>query len=449
MKIRKASTALIMLAASVAAVHAQMPPVRVTVGKAKMIDAPASMTLVGTVYPLRASTVASEVPGIAKDMPARQGDRVEAGGLICKLNDDVLSYRLAEERSELKRLRAQHEELLAGTRKERLARLEAVRDEAVAEFERWRFEMERIRRLFESGDSNEKEFEDTRASYLAAQRRKIAADAEYDEAVAGPRVERIAQAAHEVTAQQAVVNRLESDLGKTSIRAPFVGYVSRRLTEVGEWVQVGGDVVELVDLSSVLVRADAPESVLAFLVRGADARVWIDALGRSFDGRVKHVIPSADLSARTFPVEVEVANESGLLAAGQFARVTVAAGPDERVVAVPKDAIVERDGISSVGLLVPGRDGQWKGVLTPVAVGLDVADWITITSENIEPGMTVVVRGTERIMPFPSPVIVVDENGTPVDMPPPPSRGGATGGDRSEQAEARPGAGAGTEHESD
>lgn len=395
-------------------VDAQMPVTRVVVGAAKMIDAPATQTLVGTVYASRISVVASEMAGIVDEIPIRQGDRVEAGGLLCKLDDESLSYRLAEERAELETLRARHEELLAGTRKEELTRLRALRDEVVADYDRWKFEMDRITQLYEGHDANEKEFKDTRSEYRAAERRKIAADARYAEAVAGPRQETIAQAAYAVVAQEAVANRIASELRKTAILAPFTGYVTKRYTEVGEWIQAGGDVVQLADLTTALVRADAPEAILPYLEIGAPARVWIDALGRSFPGTIKHVIPAADLRARTFPVDVEVDNTEGVLAGGQFARVTVPAGVHEQVVGVPKDAIVERDNVTYVGVVVPDHRGGQAGMLVPVTRGADVRDWVTITSGNVAPGQRVIIRGNERLLPFPTPVEIVTADGSPV-----------------------------------
>jgi len=101
-----------------------------------------------------------------------------------------------------------------------------------------------------------------------------------------------------------------------------------------------------------------------------------------------------------------------------FARATIAAGAKLESVVVPRDAIVERDGQTYVGVVMPGRQGM-SGVLMPVTLGLDVDDRVTITSRNLHPGMQVVTRGTEWIAPFPMPVIVVDEHGTPVDSPAP------------------------------
>jgi multidrug efflux pump subunit AcrA (membrane-fusion protein) len=412
---RVATLPLLMLLAAVA--PAQTPVNRVVVKKAQEIDAPATIPVVGTVYPNRVSRVGSEVAGIVAEMAVRQGDAVEAGAVLCRLNGDTLRLRLDEERARLEALKARHEELLAGTRKEELERLRALRDEAVAEHDRWAFEMDRITRLFESKEANPKEYHDTRASFLAAERRKIAATASYDEAVAGPRKEVIARAAHDVGAQGAIVGRLESDLAKTAIRAPFSGYVTQRLVEVGEWIDDGEAVVELAELATVLVRVNAPESTFPYLKVGRSVRVRIDALDKTFDGTIRHVIPSADLTARTLPVEIQIGNDEGLMAAGMFARATIPSGPRRKAVAVPKDSVVQKDGVNYVAQVVSGQDGSPNGLLVPVTLGAEVEEWVAITSGNIQPDSPVITLGSERILPFPTPIEVVDELGRPVAMP--------------------------------
>lgn len=397
---------------------AQEPPTKVVVIEAEVRDAPSTMTLVGTVNAVRRSKIGSEIAGIVKEMPVRQGDLVEAGGLLARLNDDALSLRLAEARARLGALTARHQELLAGTRAEELVRLKALLEEAAATYNRWKFEMERIEGLYQGNDSNAREVYDTRAEFVAAERRKIAAQATYDLGVAGPRQEVIANAAYEVAEQQAIVDRIASDWAKTSIRAPFTGYVVERTTEVGEWISAGGQVVEMADLSTVLVRVDVPESALPHTAVGDPARVRIDALQRSFEGRIKHVVRQADETARTFPVEIELDNNERLLAGGMFARATVTSGPRQSVVAVPKDALVQRDGVDYVAVVIPQEGGGTAGVLTPVTVGAEVDRWIAIRAGNVQPGSRVIIRGNEDLLPFPKPVVVVDDRGTPVSPPP-------------------------------
>lgn len=393
---------------------AQMPVVRVVIEEARTLEAPATITLVGTVEAVRVSRVASQVAGLVRSMPVRQGDHIDANQVICELDNETSSFAVAQAKAEWEARRARHRELLAGTRKEELTRLKALLDEAIADYDRWRFEMQRIDELYASAESNAKEYHDTRAEFLAAQRRNIAAEARFDEAVAGPRSEVIARAAADVAAQRAALDREIADLRRMVVRAPFAGVVTDRVAEIGEWVPVGGTVVELADLSSVLVSVDLPESALPYIAIGDPARVTVDALGRSFDGIVKHIIRRADARAHTFPVEVTVPNDEGLLAAGLFARVTVPGGAKREVVAVSKDAIVERDGITYIAVVRPGERGKMVGMLMGVSLGIEVGNWIAITSDNVRPGTPIVTRGNELIMPFPTPVIIVDDKGTPV-----------------------------------
>ncbi len=395
-----------------------MPVAKVVVGQAQMIEAPATITLVGTVDPARRSQVAAEIAGLVVEMPARQGDEVPADGILCRLDPETLQLGVLQAEAKLAALQARHEELKNGTRPEALDKLKARFDEASAQFDRWKFEMERVEHLYDGRDSNEKEFVDAKAAYLVARGRKEAARADHELGVNGPRREVISEAEHAVAEQRAVVASAKADLSNATIRAPFAGYVVQRTVEVGEWVAQGGKVAELIELSTVLLRVDAPESAMPYLTVGNPARIQIDALKRSFEGRIKHIIPQADPRARTFPVEVEVDNGERLLAAGMFARVTLTGGAAEPVVAVPLDAIVERAGVAYVATVIPDQSGGKAGVLLPVTVGAEVGDMIAITSGNVAPGMQVITHGNEHILPFPTPVEIVDPTGSKIGSEP-------------------------------
>lgn len=406
--------------AAPASSRGQMPAVRVVVQEAKLIDARETISLVGTVHPRRNSRIASEVAGLIREFPIREGDRVGAGDVLCRLNDENLRHQRDEASAKLAALQSRLDELLAGTRKEDLAVLRAELEEADAALERWKFEIERVERLHTSRDSNEKEYHDTRAAHTMAERRKMAAQAAYDKGVAGPRRETIAEAEHSVAAQRAVLARLESDLRKTELRAPFGGFVTQRFAEAGEWLDEGGAVVELAELDAVLVRTDAPESTFPYVAVGDKVRVHCDALRRVFEGRVKHIVPQADLRARTVPIDIEIENPDHALAGGMFTRVTLPSGEIRSTVAVPKDAVFERDGVMRVAL-VGAAPGPATAALLPVTLGVDVGDWVTVVSGNVPPGSKIITRGNERIMPFPTPIEIVDEFGRPAATPDAPS----------------------------
>jgi multidrug efflux pump subunit AcrA (membrane-fusion protein) len=383
---------------------AQMPATKVRVERAQMRPLPATMRLVATVEPAVRSVVGSEVEGLVVAMPAREGDRIEQGGVICRLNDDTLTAELAAAKARLGALQARLDELQAGTRAEQLAQLKAAYEEAQALFAKWTSEKQRMSQLQERGTANEKEMYDTQAEYLAAQQRMVMAQAQYDEGVNGPRVEVIAQARYAVAEQAALVQRTERDLAKTVLRAPFAGYVIRRATEVGQWVERGGPIVEMIDLATVLVALDAPERAFPYVKVNDRARVHVEALADVFDGRVKHITPQADVGARTFHVQLEVDNAAGRLKSGMLAWATVTTGPEAPVVAVPKDAVDMRQGTPHVCVVTTTGQGTTATPM-PVTTGADIDDWIAIVSDNVAPDALVVVRGNEMLF-FPSPVEV-------------------------------------------
>lgn len=402
-----------------------MPAVRVVVAEAKLMDVSPTITLVGTIAPARMSLVRSEVSGVVVEVSVREGDRVSEGQVLYRVDDRRIRAHIDQAKSRLGVLQARHQELLAGTRKEEISELAAKLDEATAEVERWTLEAERVRKLYMGSESHAKEVYDTQASLAGAEARRAGAQALYALGVAGPRAEVISGAAHEVAEQQALIRGWEIELDQHAVRAPFAGYIIRRSIEVGSKESEmsgmmpgssgsGGASVVIAELDPVLVMVDVPEAAFPFAKVNEPVHMKVDALDRAFEGRIRHVVPHADVTARTFPVEIEVPNPQGALAGGMFARVTFPAGPRTQQVAVPKDAIVVGKGTDQVATVMTGPDGKPAAILMGVTVGGGVNEWMAITSGNIAPGTKVVIRGNERIMPFPTPIEMVDEQGTPV-----------------------------------
>jgi len=202
------------------------------------------------------------------------------------------------------------------------------------------------------------------------------------------------------------VDRIAADVARTRIKAPFAGHVVRLHTEVGQWIDRGGDVLELIELDRVLVRVDVPEFVVPYCKVGDEVAVAVDALKRQFDGRIRHIVSQADRSARTFPVDIEIDNANSDLKAGMFTRVTLVSGPKAPAVVVPRDAVVQRNGTDYVILVIRGAQGP-TGVPTTVTLGAEDEDFVAITSGNVPFDAEVVVRGNEGII-FPMPILIPD-----------------------------------------
>lgn len=385
-----------------------MPPSQVLVSPVVQRRLPATIRVVGTIEPDKTAVVASEESGIVRERLADVGAMVKAEQVICRLDPAPAALRLEEARAQLGTLQAKLEELENGVRAEELARLTASVAEATAMRDKWEFEK---RRLAELGpNSAEKETHDAEMEYIASQRRLAQEQARLDMARNGARAEEKAAARFAVAAQQALVNRLERSLRLMEIRAPFDGFIVSRRAEVGEYVEAGGAVCEMVAIETVRVRVNVPESAVRFARVGAPASVEVEATGETVAGTITRVIPRADASAHTFPIEIDVPNGAHTLLPGMFVYAHVPAGPDEERLMVNKDAIVARGTSKTIFVVREGEKGASMALPLGVVTGLELSGEIEVRSEQLRAGDLVVCRGNERLF-GPSPVIPLPLNG--------------------------------------
>lgn len=368
-------------------------------------EVPPSIKLVGSILPDKSATVAAEVAGLIASFDAEEGQFLDPGDVICRIDDTVARLRLAEATATLEQLKARLAELENGARAEDLRRLEAAVAEEEALLEKAEFEQRRILDLYERGQSNDKEKIDAEMDYLAAKRRLAQARAQLEKAQNGARPEVIAAARSAVSAQQATVQRLQRDVEKTSIRAPFKGAITEKHTEVGEWINAGGDVCAMVAVETVRVRVDVPEHAIRYARANAPTTIEIEALRATRSASITRVIPLATQAARTFPIEIDLENTTHELLPGMFVRAYVPSGPLSKRLMTTKDAIVARGTSKQVFVIRPGQ-GDGSSIAMPVSVktGLELQGLIEIQGQGLSAGDRVVSRANERLY-GPQPVI--------------------------------------------
>jgi multidrug efflux pump subunit AcrA (membrane-fusion protein) len=379
-----------------AAAAQERPPALVVVADAVDREITARRQFVGSVEAARRSVVESEVEGLVEEYLAEEGQRVEKGAPLAKLRTTLAGIALAAGRAELKLRQEELRELRNGSRPEELAqaRARAASAKAANELRQWR--LGRAKQLFDTSVISEDELKEAEMTARLAEELLAEVNEGLRLAEAGPREERILQAEARLEAQQAEVHRLEDDLERHTIRAPFSGYVVTEHTEVGEWLAEGGAVAEVVALDEVDVVAPVVEDYILGVKIGMEATVSVGAVpGREFPGKVSAIVPLADERARTFPVKVRVSNPEGgpLLKAGMFATVHLPVGGTEKAVLVPKDALVLGGRSPIVYVIVDG-----KAAPVPVEVGIAVDDLVQVKG-GVVGGQKVVVRGNERLMP--------------------------------------------------
>lgn len=329
------------------------PPSPVRVATVANQEVQRSVTLVGTVEPWKRSVVASEIEGLVVDFLVEEGMPVKRGQILARLRTNRLTIRLNS--------------ALASHR------------EAKTRYEQASKDLIRVKALFEKELVTQKEFDDAIAEESALRQR--------------------------LNQLQTMINQVRDELAKSRIRAPFDGWVTKEFTEVGQWVQAGGSVVELVDLSRLQVEVPLPERFVRDVRVNDPVSVAFDGLpGFNTKGRVFSVIAQADLTARTFPIKIEIPNPNSSIKSGMVSRVTLSVGLPYQALVVPKDALVLRGGREFVFLVQEGKVNQ-----IPVTPVLHLDSVVEVTGE-LQPGMTVVVEGNERLLPG-QPVRILDPTG--------------------------------------
>jgi len=129
---------------------------------------------------------------------------------------------------------------------------------------------------------------------------------------------------------RAQLDRIKRDISNTNVTAPFDGVVNSLPIEVGEMIDRGAMVAELVDISAFKVTAQVAQQTLASLELNKNIEVKV-ITGETLPGKLTFISSVANSSSRSFAVEAEVENTDGNIAAGVSASLIV---PVEQVEAV-------------------------------------------------------------------------------------------------------------------
>jgi membrane fusion protein, multidrug efflux system len=183
-------------------------------------------------------------------------------------------------------------------------------------------------------------------------------------------------------------------LEKTQIRAPFEGVVGLRQVSVGEYVNAGQALVDLVRLDPLEVEFQVPENQAGRLAVGQSVSIVTDALpGETFDAKVTAIAPNVNLSGRSIGVRARLANADKRLKPGQFAQIELAMTAAAPILMVPEQAIWPSGDQKMVYVV---KDG--KAELRPVTLGVREPGWVAIAT-GLEAGEEVVVAGQMKLFP--------------------------------------------------
>jgi RND family efflux transporter MFP subunit len=325
----------------------------------------------GYVIARKSSDVGVKVGGRLASIRFEEGTRVRKGQVIADIEHADIEAQLEAARKAVAEAEAQ------------LGQTTAARDEDLRN-------LERQRSLAKDGIA-------TTATLTAA------------DAAAAVSAARVKSAEAAISSARARARVSEEALENTNVRAPFDGVVIKKRAEVGETVspfgvqgqatREGGAIATIADLRELEVQTEVSENNVGKLAPGMPAEVKLQAYPDStFKGRLREIFPSADRSKSIVEVRVSILNPDARVKPEMSASVTFQephaartertadVAPSVPVVLVPKRAIVEQGGQTSVWV-VSGATASRRAV----ALGPERLEQVEVRS-GVVPGETVIVN---------------------------------------------------------
>lgn len=312
--------------------------------------------VLGRLVARQAGMVAARIDGPVEAFHVEVGDRIEAGQVIAELNQSYLEAQRDRAAADLARSRA---ELVTANAQLALARQE----------------LKRLERLKKSAAFSQARFD----------------DAQQNVAIADGKVKEVEAA---VLSAEADLELNQINLDYASIRAPYGGVISERMTETGAYVQKGEAMVRMIADQTLEIEADVPFQRLSGVSPGTEVGVTLDD-GSSHSARVRSIVPEENPLTRTRAVRLvpRFGSTTKPLAADQSVMVYVPAGAPRDVLTVHKDAVIKRGPASLVYVVQDGTAEMRRITLgEPTGSRYEVLD-------GLSEGENVVVRGNERLRP--------------------------------------------------
>lgn len=326
------------------------------------------VTVVGNLIGLATVDVVPRVGGRLESISVRLGDRVSRGQTVVKVED--------------REIREQINQVTASLDVNRANVVNRENDLKVAELA-----FERARTSFERGIASRQSLEDAEARYNAAVSQLTVAKAQQAQTTAR-------------------IDELKITLSNTSVQSPVDGFVSRRNLDPGAFANANTVILSVVDISTVRLIVNVVERDFRRVAPGVEAEVEVDAFpGEKFAGTVSRVAPVFDPATRTATIEIEVPNPGYRLKPGMYARVRLTVERKFDALTVPRNAVVDQNGVRGVFLTMEGA-----ARFQPVTTGIQDEAYIEIV-DGLTDGQRVVTTGALALRDGDQVVLLPEDGG--------------------------------------
>jgi RND family efflux transporter MFP subunit len=342
-------------------------PIAVKVAKVTRTDLEKNYNTSGQIEASSEATIAPKVSGRVAEVNVKLGDRVKKGQVLFRVEDKEAQNQLTQSKADL---------AIAKTSYDSAA--QALKDA--------RSNYDRYQTLNESGAVAKSDFEQATTTLVNAE---ISLE----------------KALQQVDQAQATLSNAQDDLNDYSVTAPGDGFVGVVNVEIGEMVSSQTDAAIIVSIDTVKVKASVPESVVNTIKKGSKVPVIINSLNKSVEGTVTAVSPRADSTTMGYPAEIALSNPSGEIKPGMAAKIGLSTGTLKGVIALPVDAVIEKDGQHVVYIV---ENNKAREVFVETGESNDSRIEIT---KGLKEGQSVITEGNKLLSDGQQVKVVTEQEG--------------------------------------
>lgn len=247
---------------------------------------------------------ATKSPGRIKSILVNEGDFVQAGQVLARMDTSVLDAQRREAEAQLQRAQVGIEtaQSQVDQRQAEKTAAEALVTQRQVEREAARKSLARIRRLARNDAVSAQQLDDAQARFESARAAVAVAQAQVAAAAAalGNARSQVIGAKADVAAAQATVQRIQADIDDSVLRAPRAARVQYRIAQPGEVMSAGAPVLSLVDLSDVYMTFFLPTNEAGRVALGTEVHLVLDAAPQYvIPARVSYVADVAQFTPKT------------------------------------------------------------------------------------------------------------------------------------------------------
>jgi HlyD family secretion protein len=254
--------------------------------------------------------IATKTAGRVVEITAREGDFVQAGNVLARMDTDVLQAQKSEAEAQVREAENAYltARAIVAQRESEHRAAQAMVAQKRAEFDVARKRLKRSQRLVGEGATPQQDVDDNYARVLGAEAAVKAEEAQVAAARAGIEAakSKVIESKSVIETVKATVARLKVDIDDRELRAPRDGRVQYRIAEPGEVLNAGGRVLNMVDLSDVYMTFFLPTEAAGKVGLGSDIRLVLDAAPNLvIPAKASFVASVAQFTPKTVETEIE------------------------------------------------------------------------------------------------------------------------------------------------